>query len=94
MSKFTQGMWDYVHRKDDFMITAYHQSVTSATEISFVVGFSNTEADARLITAAPLMYEMLKLYAEDSYQGMGLNLKEKTQKLLARINGEAEVSNE
>ena len=93
MSEFTPGKWafDMLPRKIGAI-----PITTPREEIAYVCASSRAEANARLIAAAPEMYEMLKeeLIPTSDYGGiLSLSRTAKIRGLLAQIDGE-EVSDE
>ena len=93
MSNFTEGEWK---------VNKHYGCIYSGeTLIARVANFSEnastpeTEANARLIAAAPELYEMLReeLIPISDYGGLlSLSRADKVHKLLARIDGEDEQS--
>ena len=85
MSKFTQGKWEYVMRS----IRAITPKETIGVAFIYCSnGQEEAEANARLIAAAPEMYELLKALWESSNDAEVGGVKLGAKKLLARIDGE------
>ena len=63
MSKFTKGKWEVDHTGFDIEITCGNMYLASLYNLEYL---EETEANARLITAAPEMYELLKEIKEQS----------------------------
>ena len=97
MSEFTKGKWvwdeetGYInsHRGNEDFIVAY---VTSAAN-NFDNGCSpklraELETNARLIAAAPEMYELLKVWTELQVQPDLMNARKRARELLALIDEE------
>ena len=87
MSKFTPGKWhcDELPRNIDGTILV----ITPEDIIAYVVGCKNDEANARLIAAAPEMYELLQTLAHREYDNtVTAIISLEAEKLLARIDGE------
>ena len=93
MSKFTKGKWEV---SDEGEIRIFvNKKITLFYTIGSVDGCDNEEgqANARLIAAAPEMYELLKeeLIPTSDYGGiLSFEREKKIRTLLARIDGEAE----
>ena len=72
MPEFSKGMWRY-----DNILGLFINSENN-----------NTIANARLIAAAPEMYELLKVWVQVQAQPTLRNAQDKAQKLLARIHSD------
>lgn len=84
MSKFTQGKWEV---RDDYSIEKpISPKVSEGIAIVFglKVNPELTKANARLIAAAPEMYQHLKLILNGEFSS------DDVEQLLARIDGEEE----
>ena len=97
MSKFTPGKWIYYPPSENDIREGLEDCTILSTQgrIGHFIGTISTEADARLIAAAPELYEMLReeLIPISDYGGiLSFSREAKVHKLLARIDGEeAEV---
>ena len=80
MSEFTAGKWEVE------MVYGDHPIVT--VERRIVADCFNNEANARLIVAAPEMYELLGILESVRHEEDVIWLKEAVQELLARIDSE------
>ena len=78
MSKFTAGKWE-IEGEVPFGIKS-----EASPRIAIVL----KAEDARLIAAAPEMYELLEVWTQIQAQPTLMEAKEKARKLLARIDGE------
>ena len=88
MSKFTKGPW-LTQEENNNAIHFWSIQSKNGEQI----GDCLMEANARLIAAAPEMYEMLKeeLIPASDYGGiLSFERERKVRELLARINGEEE----
>ncbi|MBR1437352.1 MAG: hypothetical protein IJ587_02325 [Synergistaceae bacterium] len=90
MSEFTQGKWEAVFSS----LGEYPYYVTTNSEGNYhQIAFVDTEANARLIAAAPEMYDELYevlqlLKGKSSYDGDEFDQQAKSiQELFARIDG-------
>ena len=94
MSKFTKGPWDVTPRLDVMKGKSYIAPISIMTHGSHMIAINEeTRANARLIAAAPEMYELLKeeLIPTSDYGGtLSFERERKVRELLARINGEEE----
>lgn len=93
MSKFTPGKWIYYPPSENDMREGLEDCTILSTQgiIGHFIGTISTEADARLIVAAPELYKMLReeLIPSSDYGGMlSLSREGKVRALLARIDGE------
>lgn len=93
---WTPGPWDY--DAGDFTIYAQEETHMLFEPVEYG---SVTEADARLIAAAPEMAELLNRcvdalalehMAADDYMALNVDIAEDARSLLSRIRGEAEVT--
>ena len=94
MSRFTQGKWElypHVVRASFRVLATIRQADSDIANIAYIPvihGFPEQEgqANARLIAAAPEMYELLQSL---SYRTSGMEEREvvKIRELLARIDG-------
>ncbi|MBR0234499.1 MAG: hypothetical protein IJQ47_10670 [Synergistaceae bacterium] len=88
MSKFTKGKWEV---SDEGEIRVFvNKKITLFYTIGSVDGCDNEEgqANARLIAAAPEMYNWLKAFLQVSKDGTVINTRH-IKELLAWIDGEA-----
>ena len=88
MSKFTRGTWHYFHPNG-----CIHCDGKLIAEVTGAGGpksyrHAQGEANARLIAAAPEMYETLELCAKVLYGHNEFAVAQKVHNLLARIDGE------
>jgi hypothetical protein len=88
MSEFTKGTWEY-----DRVSGCVHHNGRLIAEVAGGGGanycHSRGEANARLIAAAPDMYELLKVWVNVQAQPTLRNTQKMAQELLARINGDS-----
>ena len=86
MSKFTKGKWEITKHLDIICNNVYVALVCHEDHREL---FSpQSRANARLIAAAPEMYELLKVWVNIQTQPTLIEMQKKTQNLLARIDGE------
>ena len=86
MSKFTKGKWEYVeYIPEGITLNGKEYLVMSGGED---VALALRENDARLIAAAPEMYETLKICANVLFGHWEFAVAQKVDKLLAHIDGE------
>lgn len=97
MPNFTKGKWNAFYGEDFFGIRAAHADDEQGHDygngqiIAHVVRWNDGHswANARLIAAAPEMYELLKVCAKteepSNYVPAFLEIKYKARELLARI---------
>ena len=93
MTEFTKGKWEA--RNCDVYHNSWGVTVDDSYYVADCFNTKNSEANARLIAAAPEMYELLKeeLIPTSDYGGiLSFSRETKVKELLARINGEAEQS--
>ena len=81
MSKFTQGKWEYGKEYIFLPNGKWYQP-------NGFVSDEEMQADARLIAAAPKMYELLKVWTQVGAEPMLMNARDTARKLLARIDVE------
>ena len=81
MSKFTSGKWE-IHDTKPYMIKA-----PGSPFLALAVSLS----DARLIAAAPEMYELLKVWVNVQAQPTLRVAQARARQLLSRIDGDADV---
>ena len=79
MSKFTCGTWEVD------MLYGDHPLVRADGKL--IADCFTNEANARLIAAAPEMYELLKVWVNIQVQPTLMEAKNKARELLARIDG-------
>ena len=94
MSKFTSGKWEYSEYVPEGITLNGREYLIQADGED--VALARTEANARLIAAAPELYKMLKeeLIPTSDYGGILSFAREaKVRKLLTYIDGE-EAANE
>ena len=99
MSKFTKGTWRY-DGPMEWAGTANerrYEIVTEDGEFIIAVVPGNIEADARLIAAAPEMYELLyealqELKGYEPIENMISTVYPDIEELLARVDGEENQS--
>lgn len=95
MSEFTKGKWTAFYGEDFHGIRAAHTDDEQGHDygngqiIAHVVRWNDGHswANARLIAAAPEMYELLKVWVQVQAQPTLRNAKDTAQKLLTRIDG-------
>ena len=90
MSEFTKGKW--VYDEPFGVIFSYETCAVIANVQGVGTGscFCSTQegqANARLIAAAPEMYEMLKVWTRAYTEPMRMDAWKKALELLARIDG-------
>ena len=86
MSKFTKGKWEITEHLD---ITCNDVYVALVCHEDHRELFSpQSRANARLIAAAPEMYELLKVWVNIQTQPTLIEMQKKTQNLLERIDVE------
>ena len=99
MSEFTRGSWFSVrtetkagkHRRTRIYCGVRREDGTLKTIATLSGTAAETKADARLITAAPEMYDLLKTCA-DQFNHIGFSpMGEMCEELLARIDGKEDV---
>lgn len=92
MSNFTPGKWIYYPPSENDIREGLEDCTILSIQgrIEHFIGTISTEADARLIAAAPEMYELLKVWTQIQAQPTLMEAQRKAQELLARIDGEAE----
>lgn len=94
MSKFTPGKWIYYPPSEfdiskgieDYDILSIQRKKEHSIMVGHSIGTIHTEKDARLIVAAPKMYELLKVWTQVKAQPTLMNAQKKAQKLLDRID--------
>ena len=86
MSKFTSGEWKFLEWPMTFADSTEQWYLVGSPERA--VGFIRHEEDAKLIAAAPEMYELLKVWTQVGAEPMLMNARDTARKLLARIDGE------
>ena len=101
MSKFTQGEWEWDKENCLVFTTMYSEDGSSERyyvadfEMDYAISREEREANARLIAAAPEMYELLKSLVNTllahSYSSYSQDKVIRIANLLARIDGEEEV---
>ena len=93
MPKFTSGRWSIAPPIfDGDAIFAPPQEKGRRNEV-VAMGILN-KADARLIAAAPEMYELLKVWTQLQAQPDLMIAQEKAKDLLARIDGDVNAETE
>ncbi|MBR2208099.1 MAG: hypothetical protein IJ859_04740 [Synergistaceae bacterium] len=80
MSKFTKGEW-YVFNNGTYIFVGSSGSVGHICKVGWVKS-KEVEANARLIAAAPEMYQHLRLILNEEFSS------DDVEQLLARIDGE------
>ena len=99
MSKFTKGKWEVVNAGEKNFKTqlfyGYHV-FSAAKPIAKIFealddNGNNTQANARLIAAAPEMYELLKRFAECRHEGDMFDIMQNAHELVARIDGKETI---
>ena len=91
MTEFTKGKWVY---DEPFGVIFSHETceviahVQGAGTGSCFCSTQEGQANARLIAAAPDMYELLKVWVQVQAQPTLRNAQDKAQKLLARIHSD------
>ena len=90
MSKFTQGEWRYREVDPISEELNTHKYVLWAVGERTLqsIGYIFTEANARLIVAAPKMYKLLKVWVQVQAQPTLMDARDTARKLLASIEGE------
>ena len=87
MSEFTKGKWevqDWTEKLDGEFLPEYAVCVGD----EWIADCADNEANARLIAAAPEMYELLKVLVQREYDNtVTAILALEAEKLLARIDG-------
>ncbi len=89
MSEFTSGEWKYLEWPMSFTDGNEQWYLVGSPERA--VGFIRHEEDAKLVAAAPELYELVKeeLIPTSDYGGiLSFSREAKIKKLLARIEGE------
>ena len=88
MSKFTPGKWIYYPPSENDIREGLEDCTILSTQgrIGHFIGTISTEADARLIAAAPEMYEILCEFL--CICGYNEETLEDAEELIARIDGE------
>ena len=106
MTEFTKGKWtaddmgEYVfaHGYDMMICQMRGWGYLKAQGLSDYEAIEVQKANARLIAAAPEMFELLKVCAKtetpSTYIQAFLNLKDKARELLERIDGETSKGSE
>ncbi|MBR0317198.1 MAG: hypothetical protein IJQ99_10055 [Synergistaceae bacterium] len=84
MSKFTKGKWEVEHGAFDPEIICENKYLAFIYNLEHL---EETEANARLIAAAPEMYEWLKTITKIFENGNVINVKD-IKELLECIDGE------
>ena len=84
MSKFTKGKWEVEHGAFDPEIICENKYLEFIYNLEHL---EETEANARLIAAAPEMYEWLKTITKIFENGNVINVKD-IKELLECIDGE------
>ena len=100
MSEFTKGKWTadnrgvYIFTHDfDMMICQMRGwAYLKAQGLSDDEAIEVQKANACLIAAAPEMYELLKVWVNVQAQPMLRDAQKMAQELLARIDGDSDVS--
>ena len=91
MPDFTPGKWEAAGTGSVFVIN--HEEKTFQTVCNCEFGeiteehIDEIKANARLISAAPEMHELLKIWTQIQAQPTLRNAQEDSRKLLARIDG-------
>ena len=88
MSKFTQGEWNYLEEYIPEGSILNEKKYLIQSETREDVALVWTEANARLIAAAPKMYELLKVWTQIRAEPTLKEARDTARKLLARIDGE------
>ena len=81
MNKFTKGEWK--ENADEIFLPNGKWYKANG-----FVSDEEMQANARLIAAAPKMYELLKVWTQVGAEPMLMNARDTARKLLARIDGE------
>lgn len=84
MPDFTKGNWVFWKNKK------YPYWYVGKEGSERYIATVDKEANARLIAAAPEMYELLKVWVQIQAQPTLRNAQDKAQELLARIDGKEE----
>lgn len=90
MSKFTPGKWIYYPPSENNVREGVTECDIFAVQgnIGHFIGTINSEEDARLIAAAPELYQLLmKIWVQVQAQPTLRNAQDKARELLARIDG-------
>ncbi|MBQ3455814.1 MAG: hypothetical protein IJG36_05205 [Synergistaceae bacterium] len=98
MSGFTKGKWIYYPPSENdireglenYDILSIQERTGHFRKIGHCIGTTYTEANARLIVAAPEMYELLKVWTQIQAQPTLMNAQENARKLLSCIDGKEE----
>ncbi len=86
MIKFTSGEWKYLQSPLVGLGGSEQWYLVGSSERA--VGFIRHEEDAKLIAAAPEMYELLKVWTQVGAEPMLRNARKRAEELLARIDNE------
>ena len=100
MSEFTKGKWQVVHGAGTDEFDVISEDAPLHNHICVLFGYPTSrwdeqKANARLIAAAPEMYELLKeeLIPTSDYGGtLSFSREAKLRELFTRIDGEEEQS--
>ena len=88
MSKFTAGRWNYLEEYIPEGITLNEKEYLIQSESREDVALVWTEANARLIAAAPEMHELLKVWTQIGAEPTLKNARKRAVELLDSIDGE------
>ena len=88
MSKFTPGRWNYLEEYIPEGITLNEKEYLIQSESREDVALVWTEANARLIAAAPEMHELLKVWTQIGAEPTLKNARKRAVELLDSIDGE------
>lgn len=89
MTEFTKGIWIYYPHSENNRRKGVTECDIFAVQgrIGHFLGTIRYEANARLIAAAPEMYELMKIWVQVQAQPTLRNAQDKARELLARIDG-------